>query len=133
MIRQRQLALFVVVILLAVAAGAASSTALGVADFATPGRAAYCGTSHGEPPYSLICWTPNDGFTVSMYRFGGASKEYYRPNKGYHDVVGRILRFGQWWSVRGYWTCVSRQTGLTCKNSAGHGWWLGRYRGYRIF
>jgi hypothetical protein len=108
-------------------------TARGVAAFATPGRAAYCGVSEGEPPISLICWTPNDGFTVSMLRVGRASKEYYRPNKGYHDVVGRILRFGQWWGVRGYWSCVSRSTGLTCKNRAGHGWWLGRYKGYRMF
>jgi hypothetical protein len=50
------------------AAGAVSfglvSTAGAVADFATPGRAAYCGTSEGEPPIGLICWTPNHGFTV---------------------------------------------------------------------
>jgi hypothetical protein len=68
-----------------------------VVEFATPARAAYCGTSQGEPPISLICWTPADGFTVSMYRGGRASKEYHRPNKGYQDLVGRILRFDQRW------------------------------------
>lgn len=117
----------------AVTSLATTAEARAVADFATPGRAAYCGTSHGEPPFLLICWTPNDGFTVTMYRSGRVTKEYSRPNKGYHDVVGRVLRFGQWWAVRGYWSCVSRRTGLTCRNRAGHGWWLGRYKGYRLF
>ncbi len=30
-------------------------------------------------------------------------------------------------------TCSSRSNGLTCKNGIGHGWWLGRCKGYRIF
>jgi hypothetical protein len=30
--------------------------------FRTPGEAAYCNDYSGE----LICWTPNDGFTVHM-------------------------------------------------------------------
>lgn len=29
--------------------------------------------------------------------------------------------------------CVSRRTGLTCTNARGHGWWIGRYHGYRLF
>lgn len=32
------------------------------AAFRTPGEAAYCNDYSGE----LICWTPNDGFTVHM-------------------------------------------------------------------
>jgi len=32
----------------------------------------------------------------------------------------------------GFW-CTSRRTGLLCWNRVGHGWWLGRYRGYRTF
>jgi hypothetical protein len=108
------------------------ATAIAVADFKTPSGAVYCGTSHGEPPYHLICWTPNDGFTVSMGPRGRAGKTYIRNNRGYHDVVGRTLRFGQRWASVGFY-CVSRRTGLTCTNRVGHGWWLGRYRGYRIF
>ena len=29
--------------------------------------------------------------------------------------------------------CTSRRTGLTCSNRDRHGFWLGRYRGYRVF
>jgi hypothetical protein len=68
-----------------------------------------------------------------MFRFGPAHMRYSRNNKGYYDVVGKILRFGQSWSLRGYWTCTSHSSGLTCSNRAHHGWWLGRYKGYRIF
>jgi hypothetical protein len=63
-----------------------------------------------------------------------ATKGYDRHNVGYHDVVGRVLSFGRHWHIRGlgFW-CTSRRTGLTCWNRGGHGWWLGRYRGYRFF
>jgi len=52
-----------------------------------------------------------------------------------------VLRFGQNWTWsfdrRGfgtlYYSCSSRTNGLTCNNQAGHGWWLGRFKGYRIF
>jgi hypothetical protein len=109
-------------------------TASAVSDFRTPGRAAYCGISHGERPYGLICWTPRDGFTVDMQERGTAGKRYEPKNVGYHDVVGRKLRFGGHWHVHGlgFW-CTSRRTGLTCWNRAGRGWWLGRRRGYRLF
>jgi hypothetical protein len=51
------------------------------------------------------------------------------------------LKFGADWTCcfdrRGfgaaYYTCMSRSNGLTCKNRSGHGWWLGRFKGYRIF
>jgi hypothetical protein len=108
------------------------ATATAVADFKTPRGAAYCGISHGEAPFHLICWTPNDGFTVYMGERGRARKMYHRPNRGLHDAVGRTLRFGQRWATVGFY-CVSRGTGLTCTNRVGHGWWLGRYRGYRLF
>ena len=69
-----------------------------------------------------------------MQEGGAAGKRYEPKNIGFHDVVGRELRFGGHWHVRGlgFW-CTSRRTGLTCWNSAGHGWWLGRGRGYRLF
>jgi hypothetical protein len=111
-----------------------AGTALAVAAFVTPGRAAYCGVSEGEPPLALICWTPNDGFTVAMTARGRPTKRYIAANKGYYDrYVGRVLRFGHGWGWPGYWFCVSRRTGLTCTNEAKHGWWLGRYHGYRLF
>jgi hypothetical protein len=108
------------------------ATASAVADFKSPRGAAYCGISHGEPPFHLICWTPNDGFTVAMGARSRPGKSYNPNNRGYHDAVGRTLRFGQRWARVGFY-CVSRRTGLTCTNRVGHGWWLGRYRGYRLF
>lgn len=36
-----------------------------------------------------------------------------------------VLRYGKTWRYRGF-TCVSRVTGLTCKNRAGHGLFLSR-------
>jgi hypothetical protein len=109
-------------------------TATAVADFRTPERAAYCGGSHGEPPYSLICWRPKDGLTVHMLERGRASKYYNPRNRGLHDIAPRIVAFGGHWHPRllDYW-CTNRRTGLTCWNRDGHGWWLGRYRGYRLF
>jgi hypothetical protein len=106
--------------------------ALGVADFRTPNKAAYCGTGHGPGAAQLVCWTPNDGFTVSMTRRGQPKKKYVEANRGYHDYVGQVLRFGQSWRSDGF-RCKSRRTGLTCRNKRDHGWWLGRFRGYRLF
>jgi hypothetical protein len=43
----------------------------------------------------------------------------------------KVLRYGQTWS-RGGFTCRSRVTGLRCRNSAGHGFFLSRQRSYRF-
>jgi hypothetical protein len=113
---------------------ATASAATAVADFVTPGKAAYCGVSEGEPPLTLNCWRPRDGITLDMTRRGHPRWRVYSPNRGYYDPApGRILSFGSRWRFPGYWTCVSRATGLTCTNRAGHGWWLGRVRGSRVF
>jgi len=88
----------------------------------------------GEVLVALICWTPNDGFTVSMHRFDRPRRRYHKLNRSYYDPApGRVLGFGQLAREPGCWTCVSRSSGLICTNRAGHGWWLGRFRGYRIF
>jgi hypothetical protein len=94
-----------------------------------------------RPFKTLVCWTPNDGFTVEMTRYGRPSKRYVGSNQGYRDrfFAKRLLHYGQTWrfDLFGYepvnFTCTSRSTGLTCTNLSGHGWWLGRYRGYRLF
>jgi hypothetical protein len=115
-------------------AGSLVPEAAAVADFRTPGRSAYCGRSHAEPPYSLTCWRPKDGFTVSMRERGRAGKFYNPLNRGYHDIVPREVAFGGHWHPRRFcFWCTSRRTGLICWNRAGHGWWLGRDRGYRLF
>lgn len=110
-------------------AGSASA----VADFVTPGRAAYCGVSEGEGPLRLICWRSSDGLTLDMGRFGHAQESVHLSNRGfYQPVPGRVLRYGQTWTRPRYFRCVSRSTGLTCTNRFGHGWWLGR-RQSRLF
>ena len=136
-----------------------ASSASGFVDFRTPGKAAYCYVAAGEVNYTpnpaLVCFTPNDGFTVTMRSGGRASKHYDRSNKWNYDYASLVLRYGRSWWVgdvpgdsqtfgtgtpdntsqtgRILYRCWSRSTGLTCKNRAGHGWWLGRLKGYRLF
>lgn len=114
----------------------------GLAGFHTPQWAAQCVVAENVlgGPSPLICWTPNDGFTVRMNAVGRATRSYETAHKGYRDrfFSRRLLDYGQHWAFRivyvgNVYRCVSRRTGLTCWNQAGHGWWLGRYRGYRIF
>lgn len=106
----------------------ATATAQEGAEFRTPGEAAYCNAYSGD----LICWTPNDGFTVWMSNTGRAHKKYRKDHRGYEDNRAPVLRFGKSKRWGGY-VCKSRSTGLTCANRRGHGWWLGRYVGYRVF
>jgi hypothetical protein len=119
------------------AASARSVTALSA--FHTPNWAAYCFVPFPHEAQlsdtGVVCVTPNDGFTISMGARDRVSFRYDRRARGSRDVFAaqRRLAFGQHWAVRPYWGCVSRTKGLTCWNKAGHGWWLGRYRGYRIF
>jgi hypothetical protein len=126
--------LCVVIIVAAAFLGSAGSAAA-VASFVTPRKAAYCGVSEGEVlPLRLICWRPLDGLTLDMTRRGRAQSRLHAPNRSYYDPApGRVLRFGQTWRFPGYWRCVSRSTGLICTNRAGHGWWLGRVHGSRLF
>ncbi len=98
------------------------------AEFRTPGEAAYCNHYSGD----LICWTPNDGFTVSMTKRGHPHKSYRKDHRGYVDNSAPVLRFGKKRRL-GSFVCKSRKSGLTCRNLRDHGWRLGRYVGYRLF
>jgi hypothetical protein len=95
--------------------------------FKTPKGAVYC-VYEG----SIYCWTPNDGFTVQITYKGYPTKAYYHSNKSEKPQDYRTLRYGKTFRV-GKLRCTSRRTGLTCKNAKNHGWWLGRYVGYRLF
>jgi len=119
-------------------AGPASAQA---ADFKTPQQAAYCdfqpkgAIGEGGEPFkanNLLCWTPNDGFYVTMNRSGGAEHGYFEDYFKGTTPPAATLRFGARWRLGGF-RCVSRSSGLTCTNASGHGWWLGRFRGYRMF
>lgn len=111
--------------------------------FHTSGWAAQCVVAENmlnANKSPLICWTPNDGFTVRMQANGRVTKSYQRANKNYRDkfFAADLLAYNRFWfhmtevPVLKY-ACVSRRNGLTCKNSDQHGWWIGRYVGYRIF
>jgi hypothetical protein len=122
--------------LLAVATASAilacAGSALAVPSFVTPRKAVYCGLSEGEGPLHLICWRPADGLTFSVGRSGRAQKWINRRNRGFYDVAGRVLRYGETWSAARAFRCVSRATGLTCVNRAHHGWLIDRHRS-RLF
>ena len=122
---KRLLTAILTCIILFVTLGASAEAA--EAFFKTPGGAVYC-VAEG----SMYCWTPNDGFTVQM-GYGRATKAYYGSNKGLYPRGYTTLRFGQSRTFYGGIRCSSRHDGLTCRNRAGHGWWLGRWVGYRIF
>jgi hypothetical protein len=89
----------------------------------------------------FVCFTPNDGFYVKMtnvlYPERGfrITKGYRQGFRGYRNLKAPLWGFGRTWysSDAQVVTCKSRRTGLTCRHYQGHGWWLGRYRGYRIF
>jgi hypothetical protein len=112
-----------------------ATPAQAVVDFKTPRNAAYCSADE-VTGNRFLCWTPNDGFTVGMKTNGRVKKLYSRANRGYRDrYFGRVLRYGQSgrFGARRQFRCTSHASGLTCLNRAGHGWWLGIFRGYRIF
>jgi uncharacterized protein DUF6636 len=48
-----------------------------------------------------------------------------------YDNRAPILRYGRTWRLGGF-ICVSRTTGLTCRNRTGHGFLLARER-WRVF
>lgn len=105
------------------------------ANFRTPDGAAYCGYNEANARYA--CWTPNDGFEVWMSN--GRARKVYNSYLRDFAPKAHTLKFGQTrvWPpsvyVKNEMRCTSRRSGLTCKNPRGHGWWLGRYRGYRLF
>lgn len=110
-------------------------------DFRTPNKAAFCDyVPRGEiieggveaTRSTLQCWTPNDGFYVWMGVRSRARKLYADQLVGADGATARVLRFGRTWTEGGF-TCKSRRSGLTCRNRAAHGWWLGRFVGYRRF
>jgi hypothetical protein len=108
--------------------------------FRTPDHAAYCGMNFVRKEWKeFVCFTPNDGFYVRMTNLYGArvkiSKGYLDRFVGYRNRRVPLWRFGRTWysSDAEIVTCSSRRTGLTCRHWRGRGWWLGRFRGYRIF
>jgi hypothetical protein len=109
--------------------------------FRTPGEAAYCRMEFTQGVFDAFrCVTPNDGFWIRLTGLSkgtnvrvvkGVSPAY----RGYRNPAVRVLPFGrEFFSSDAFViTCWSRRTGLTCKHYDGLSFWLGRYRGYRIY
>jgi hypothetical protein len=120
-------------------------------DFYTPGNAVMCWEDYHE--IQLQCFTPNDDFSIFMFPTGRVPKHgaehpfsgapaknpVYRQwkLKDFNLNTGALLQFGhrwtEWQALKNQYSCLSQKTGLICKNRSGHGWWLGRYKGFRIF
>ena len=121
--------------------------------FFTPGKLALCKLDSniaGVKPFTayLNCWRPSDGFTVTL---GPRKRPLFGPlraNKGLESFTMKrwLLPYGaRWWGNRAgehgrgpgrvgvLYRCTSRSKGLTCRNTSGHGFWLGRIRGHRVF
>jgi hypothetical protein len=124
--------------------------------FFTPGKAALCKLNRSLEdtnafvPY-LNCWRPRDGFTITLEATGPPLSGPLKANKGPVQSLTLprwLLPFGaSWWGNRRgedgrgrrgggrvLFRCTSRTDGLTCRSVvSGHGFRLGRARGYRIF
>jgi hypothetical protein len=142
--------IYAAVVVAAVAAVVLAGEALAVPAFQTPRKTIYCEVAEAferPPGYvpHLVCWRSRNGFTVYLYPRRGAEIAWNRALKGTYMVAGLVLRFGQqwWWTKwesgigsapRGlYYWCFNRTTGLTCADRFGHGFWLGRTRGFWLF
>lgn len=108
-------------------------------EFRTPGGAAYCQIDDSaELDVQLVCWTPNDGYTISLM-----VSEVPRPRartdrraRGVKPAGFPTVAFGRTWTYRlgtKRIVCRSQATGLTCTNAARGGFWLGRGRGVRVW
>jgi hypothetical protein len=108
--------------------------------FKTPGDAAYCQMEFSRNTFDAFrCFTPNDGWWI---RFTGVMGHNVQVTKGYapryrsHRPSGfQTLGFGKNWTSSDAMavTCWSRTSGLTCKQFDGLSFWIGRFKGYRIF
>ena len=108
--------------------------------FKTPGGAAYCQLEvENNNANAFRCFTPNDGWWIRFNRINGnsptVSKGYSARYRGLHPTGASLLAFGKEWrsSDASAVVCRSRSNGLTCKTYSGLSFWIGRYKGYRIF
>jgi hypothetical protein len=112
-------------------------------DFKTPGEAAYCRMEFGNRGFDgFRCITPNDGFWMRFVGIRAGAGTNVRVTKGYSPTYKGlrqrtyVLGFGKSFAssdARAI-VCTSRRSGLTCRYPAtGLSFWLGRYRGYRVY
>jgi hypothetical protein len=114
------------------AVGAALVPGLAYGDFKQPGGGVYCALERAANP-TLQCWRSKTGLTLAMRSKGRPSYETLRRNRNTFMDAAPPLRIGRTWRFKGAFTCKMAANGLTCRNRSGHGWFLGRTAGYRIF
>lgn len=71
------------------------------------------------------------GYGLSMARTGVASVLCAGDTIRHAPGTGPVLAYGTTWRKRGF-TCRSASLGLTCRNTAGHGFFLSRERWRRF-
>ncbi len=113
--------------------------------FLTPSGNIGCGYATGSGPPSLRC-DISSGIKPRPSRPPGCKHlnwgDSYTMNANGHvlltchgDTViikgSKVIAYGKSWS-RGGFVCLSRSTGLRCKNRSGHGWFLSRQHSYRF-
>lgn len=116
---------------------AASATSSGF--FRTPSGNIYCGhfgslrcdirsglvPKPAKPAGCDFDWGQTYGLNrTGAARIGCVSDSVFSPS-------ARVLRYGTRWSGGGI-TCVSRTSGLRCKNAGGHGFFMSRQRSFRF-
>jgi len=78
----------------------------------------------------LACTTLNNRRLTGVTLNGGS---FVRQSHGYSFPGGPVLTYGDSWSVRGRFRCVSRYNGMTCESlRTGSGFLIHR-TGYRLF
>jgi hypothetical protein len=137
--------LAVVVVIAAAASGAAHAQSQAFVTFLTPSGNIGCGYSSGMGPRSLRCDIAS-GLKPRPSRPKGCVNlnwgDSYTMNVSGRAIVtchgdtaiikgSKVIAYGKTWS-RGGFVCVSRVTGLTCKNASHHGWFLSRRHSYRF-
>jgi hypothetical protein len=100
-----------------------------VGGFATPSRNIACEADRAGHTTKLSCVVFSSSGqrgekTWWMLSTGRARVRFVQANIATEVPV---LRYGRTWRQNGF-TCVSRRTGLTCRNRSGHGFFLSRAR-----
>jgi hypothetical protein len=132
----RRLVPVLLLALVALTALGASSALGALKGFQTPTRNIGCLLADGR----LRCDIGEHTASIPFRKPSGCPLEWgdslqmtarSRPSGVCHgDTVlrqGQVVRYGRTWHAGGF-TCTVRQSGVTCRNRAGHGWFLSRQR-----
>jgi len=117
--------------------------------FVTPSELALCVfdgdlAKRGYRPW-LTCWNQRVRLILAATGTVRVASSGLFPGLSQPRSAGALHIGETWWgnsrgqfgkgrgSGRILYRCTSRESGLTCRSRSGHGFWLGRTRGYRVF